>query len=366
VAFIGLRYDFRNRPSGPTPTGELYRTCLDQCEWGDQLGLDYAVISEHHGAEDGFLPAPLAYAGAIAGRTRRLGITIAALLLPLHDPVRVAEDLAVLDLTSGGRITTVIGAGYRPEEFQMAGIAKADRGQLVEEYVGVLRQAWTGEPFQWRGRTIQVLPVPASTPHPLLLLGGSSVAAARRAARLRVGFFPPVADPELAAVYERECEAAGYRHGFVSLPSGPGFVHVSDEPERDWERLAPYVLYDAGVYHSWQTPDIRSSVHVESPDLDGIKASGVYRVVTPDECVALADELGPRGAITLHPLLAGMPPELGWESLELFASDVLPRLSGSSTAAIPKLDPDLVDRTDRFHDAAATTAAERETTDGQA
>ena len=333
MALIGLRYDFRNRPSGPTPTGELYRACLDQCGWADERGFDYAAISEHHGAEDGFLPAPLAYAGAIAGRTRRLGITIAALLLPLHDPVRVAEDLAVLDLTSGGRVITVIGAGYRPEEFHMAGVAKADRGRLVEEYVGVLRLAWTGEPFEWRGRTIRVLPVPATRPHPTLLIGGSSVVAARRAARLRLGFFPPVADPELAAAYEQECQAIGFTQGFVSLPSGPGFVHVSDDPDRDWQRLSPYMLHDAGVYHSWQTPDIRSSVHVESPDLDGIKASGIYRVVTPEECVALAGEVGPLGAIILHPLLAGMPPELGWESLELFASRVLPSLRGGAAAA---------------------------------
>jgi hypothetical protein len=198
------------------------------------------------------------------------------------------------------------------------------------------------------------------------LTGGSSVAAARRAARLRLGFFPPVADPDLAAVYEQECQAVGFTEGFVSLPSGPGFVHVSDDPDRDWERLAPYVLHDAGVYHSWQTPDIRSSVHVESPDLDGIKASGVYRVVTSEECVALADEVGPMGAITLHPLLAGMPPELGWESLERFASEVLPRLRGSSATAVPKLDTDPVHRTDRFHDTAALAAAERETADGQA
>ncbi|HSS10359.1 MAG TPA: LLM class flavin-dependent oxidoreductase [Acidimicrobiales bacterium] len=326
MAVIGLRYDFRNRPDGPTPTGELYRACLDQCAWADARGLDYAVISEHHGAEDGFLPAPLTYAGAIVGRTSRLAVTIAALLLPLHDPVRIAEQLAVLDLTSGGRVMTIIGAGYRPEEFHMAGIASSDRGRLVEEYVGVMRQAWTGKPFEWRGRTIQVLPVPETKPHPTLLIGGSSAVVARRAARLRLGFFPPVADPALATIYEKECAAVGFTEGFVSMPSGPGFVHVSDDPERDWQRLAPYVLHDAGVYHSWQTPDIRSSVHVESPDLAGIKASGVYRVVTPDECVALADELGPFGSIVLHPLLAGMPPDLGWESLERFESKVMPRL----------------------------------------
>jgi len=326
MVMIGLRYDLRHRPDGATPASALYRACVEQCAWGDAHGVDYAVISEHHGAEDGFLPAPLILAAAILGRTERLPVTVAALLLPLHDPVRVAEEMAVLDLLSGGRITLVIGAGYRPEEFEMAGVDRAARGRLVEEYVTVMRQAWTGEPFTWKGRTIVVTPQPATKPHPMLMLGGSSHAAARRAARLRLGLFPAIDDPELAEVYQQACAEVGFTEGFVSLPSGPGFVHVTDDPERDWNRLAPYVLHDARTYDSWQTPDVRSVVHVKGSDLDAVKASGVYRVVTPDECVALAEELGARGSILLHPLLAGMPPELGAESLELFAAKVLPRL----------------------------------------
>jgi alkanesulfonate monooxygenase SsuD/methylene tetrahydromethanopterin reductase-like flavin-dependent oxidoreductase (luciferase family) len=299
---------------------------LEQCAWGDAHGVDYAVISEHHGAEDGFLPAPLTLAAAILGRTERLPVTVAALLLPLHDPVRIAEEMVVLDLLSGGRVTLVIGAGYRPEEFEMAGVDRATRGRLVEDYVSVMRQAWTGQPFSWKGRTVVVTPRPTTKPHPVLMLGGSSIAAARRAARLRVGFFPAIADPALAAAYEQACAEVGFGEGFASLPSGPGFVHVTDDPERDWSRLAPYVLHDARTYDSWQTPDVRSGVHVKAFSIDAVKASGVYRLVTPDECVALAEELGPLGSILLHPLLAGMPPELGAESLELFAAKVLPRL----------------------------------------
>jgi hypothetical protein len=131
-------------------------------------------------------------------------------------------------------------------------------------------------------------------------------------------------------VYREACAEAGFGEGFVVLPSGPGFVHVSDDPERDWNRLAPYVLHDARTYDSWQTPDVRSVVHVKEADLEAIKASGVYRVVTPEECVVLADELGRSGSIVLHPLLGGMPPDLGAESLELFAAKVLPRLRPAS------------------------------------
>src|SRR5262249_60340246 len=159
-------------------------------------------VAEHHGVDDGSLPAPLTLAAAIAGRTRRININIAALLVPLHDPVRLAEELAVLDLASGSRVGFVAGLGYREEEFAMAGVDRKARGRLLEEYVQVLRQAWTGEPFEWHGRTIRVTPRPCS--EPLMLVGGSTAAAARRAARLRLGFFPAIGDAHLADVYHDE------------------------------------------------------------------------------------------------------------------------------------------------------------------
>ena len=325
MALVALRFDFRNSPDGTVANADLYGAALDMCEWGDRVGASYAALSEHHGADDGFLPAPLVMAGAIMGRTRRLRVSIACMLGPLNDPIRVAEEMAVLDLAGRGRLSVVFGAGYRPEEFEMYGIDRSQRGRLLEEFVGALKQAWTGEPFEWRGRTVRVTPTPRTKPHPVIFVGGSVAASARRAARLRVGFFPAVADPELAAVYRQECEKLGFK-GSAYLPNLPGFVHVSADPERDWQRLTPYIFHDSRTYAGWQTPEIRSEVAVFEDDLDGIRRSGVYRVVTPDECVALAAELGPFGTLTLHPLLAGMPPELGWESLDLFENEVLPRL----------------------------------------
>jgi alkanesulfonate monooxygenase SsuD/methylene tetrahydromethanopterin reductase-like flavin-dependent oxidoreductase (luciferase family) len=321
MAVIALRYDLRVPPFSTTTHAEQYATCLDQCAWADARGFDVVTLSEHHGVEDGFLPAPLTMAAAVAGRTTRIMINIAAVLIPLHDPVRLAEELAVLDLASGSRVGLVAGLGYRHEEFAMAGVDRTQRGKLLEEYVGVLRQAWTGEPFTWRGRTVRVTPRPKTLP--MILIGGSTEKAARRAARLRAGFFPAIGDPRLADAYREECTRLGHDAGFVMLPSGPGFVHVTDDPERDWARIAPHALYDAQTYASWQTAGQRSSVHVEARTADDVRRSGVYRVVTPDECVALAETAG---AIVLHPLMGGMPPDLGWRSLELFAASVLPRL----------------------------------------
>ena len=324
MTMIGLRYDLRAPSFCSVTHAELYAACLEQCAWADRLGLDFVVLSEHHGVDDGYLPAPLTLAAAIAGRTKSIRINVAAVLVPLHDPVRLAEQLAVLDLASGSRVGLIAGLGYRREEFVMAGVDRAERGRLLEEYVAVMRQAWTGEPFTWRGRTIRVTPKPASPP--MILIGGSTEKAARRAARLGGGFFPAIGDPHLAQVYQAECRRLGFDGGFVHLPSGPGFVHVSDDPERDWGRIAPHALYDAQTYASWQTPGQRSSMHVEAKSADELRRSGVYRVVTPTECVALARETG---QVLLHPLMGGLSPALAWEGLERFAAKVLPRLRGA-------------------------------------
>lgn len=318
---FGIRFDLRIPPFATSSHAEAYEACLDMCAWADERGADVIVLSEHHGVADGYLPAPVTLAAAIAARTSRAMINVAALLVPLHDPVRLAEQLAVAALVSGGRMSFVAGLGYRPEEFEMAGVERAGRGRLMEEYVDVMRRAWTGEPFEWRGRTVRVTPVPPVPP--AILVGGSTPRAARRAARLRAGFFPSVGDPALERAYREACDASGFAQGFVMLPSGPGFVHVSDDPERDWERIGPHALYDAQTYAAWQPAGQRSAMHVDAVDVSDVKASGAYAVLTPDETVALAQRTG---RVVLHPLMGGMPPALGWEGLLLFEREVLPRL----------------------------------------
>jgi len=110
---ILLRYDMR-APAFGAPAAALYAAALEQAAFADAHGFDAVQLSEHHGSEDGYLPAPLVLAAAIAGRTKGIRLEIAALILPLHEPLRVAEDVAVLDLASAGRVELVIGAGYVP------------------------------------------------------------------------------------------------------------------------------------------------------------------------------------------------------------------------------------------------------------
>jgi alkanesulfonate monooxygenase SsuD/methylene tetrahydromethanopterin reductase-like flavin-dependent oxidoreductase (luciferase family) len=325
MAMTGIRFDLRVPEFADTTHAQQYAACLDMCEWADGLGLDFVVLSEHHGTDDGYIPAPVPLAGVVLGRTRKISVNIAAVLVPFHDPVRLAEQLAVVSLASGGRIGFVAGVGYRREEFDMAGIERKERGRLLEENVEVMRKAWTGEPFEYQGRTVVVTPVPDVPP--MIMVGGSTEIAARRAARLGCGFFPAIGDPELATIYNEECEKVGYAEGFVNLPHGPGFVMVSEDPDRTWDRIGRNALFDAQTYDRWQSNDQRSQVDVKgATSPDDVRKSGVYQVLTPDECVALAGDQGDFGSILLHPLMGGITPDVAWESLHLFEEKVLPRL----------------------------------------
>jgi alkanesulfonate monooxygenase SsuD/methylene tetrahydromethanopterin reductase-like flavin-dependent oxidoreductase (luciferase family) len=326
MPLLTMRHDFRAPAFGPASAAEIYSTALEQFRWADQHGWDFAVVSEHHGIDDGWIPAPITIAGFVAGMTERIPILLSAVIVPLHDPVRLAEQLAVLDLASNGRIWTVAGAGYRPEEFEMAGAEIKRRGKLLEEYVEVMLKAWTGEPFEWQGRTIQVTPKPLSQPHPTILVGGGVEAAARRAARLRLPMMPMNEDERLAEWYADEAAKIGFDGGFVMRPSGPTFVHVSHDPERAWDEIAPYVLYEAQTYASYQTGGQHSTPMVDADTIDDLKSSPQYLVGTPDQVLEAAQQVSPVGALTFSPLAGGLPPDISWASLELFASEVLPRL----------------------------------------
>jgi alkanesulfonate monooxygenase SsuD/methylene tetrahydromethanopterin reductase-like flavin-dependent oxidoreductase (luciferase family) len=159
-------------------------------------------------------------------------------------------------------------------------------------------------------------------------LCSASPNAARRAARHGLGFFPAIGDESLAALYNEEHERLHGRPGFALLPQGPGFLYIADDPDKAWAEVGEYIHYEARVYASWQLEGQRSAVTDHAETIDDLRAGGVYRIVTPDEAIALHGELGPMGAMIFHPLIGGMPPELSWPSLQLLAEKVLPAIRG--------------------------------------
>ncbi len=329
MALFIARYDLRCPAGAPADRGELYRAALDQAAWCERHGFDMLVLSEHHGVDDGYLPSPLVLASAMAAATTTIPIMISALLVPLHDPVRLAEDIAVLDVISGGRVQYTAGLGYRREEYEQAGLDWSARGARMEHCLDTLFRAWTGEPFDYEGRTIRVTPTPTSQPRPMMFYGGGSTAAAKRAARLDMPLFAQHGDPSVPQAYQDERARLGLDAGLALAPPqhGPGTIFVSRDPDRTWDRIGEQLLYEATVYHSWQQ-GVTSAVHDTSTTVAEMREAGIYAVMTPDECVDYATSIGPLDPVTTHPLCGGIAPEVSWEHLELLGNEVIPRLKG--------------------------------------
>ena len=308
----------------PGAMSARYQAFVEMARYADEHGVGIVTLEEHHGADDGWSPSPMVMAGLVFGATKTLTVSIFALLLPLHDPLRVAEDLAVLDLASGGRLTTVLGLGYRPEEYAAHGKDWKQRGALMDECVDTLLKAWTGEPFDYRGTTVRVTPKPLTQPHPMVLLGGTSKPAARRAARFGLPMMAAAHVEGREPYYYEQCKEQGTQ-GFFMDPGGDfASIHIADDPDKVWHDLGKHFLYEATTYHSWQTPDIKSSVHSHASTVDELRAEGLYQVLTPEQAIERGTS---KGSINLHPLVGGMPIDAGWESLRLYCEQVLPKVS---------------------------------------
>lgn len=318
---FGMRFDFRNPALAGTTPADRYEASLAMAEWGERLGCVSISIAEHHSSADGYIPSPLVVLAAMAARTTTVGLSVAALIAPFYDPLRLAEDLCVLDQLSRGRVDLVIGGGYVREEFAMYGVPMSERPARVIELVRTLKAAFTGEPFEYRGRTVRVTPGPFRPGGPSIMLGGSSEGAARRAARIADGFVPTTPD-----VWEYYCDELR----LLGRPApGPGHVGptrtvaLAEDPEQAWGLMGPYFLHETNAYGEWQAQDDIASPYRKMADLDELRASGSYAILTPEQYVAelRADAFA---FPFLHPLCGGMPIDLAWSSLELFERDVLP------------------------------------------
>ncbi|MGE2737487.1 LLM class flavin-dependent oxidoreductase [Mycolicibacterium vaccae] len=315
-----LRFDMRAPASG-APASSLYPAALDMAEWAETRGLILLVVSEHHAAEDGFLPSPLPMAAALAARTKSVSIAVSALILPLYNPVRLAEDIGVLDHLSGGRISYTLGIGYRPEEFESVGVEYHCRGALADEHLDVLLKALGGERFEFDGREVLVRPAPEGKVR--ISYGGGTVQAARRAARFGLGFNAQNDRPELAQAYHDECARLGHLPGRIQQPR-PGFpttVFVADDVDRAWAEIGPYLLHDAISYAGGHHDPYVVSLS-RATTVDALRAeNGSHRIYTVEQAI---DAIARDGILSLHPLCGGLPPEIAWTYLRRVVDEVLP------------------------------------------
>jgi len=179
-------------PGDPRSESDLYREALELAEEAERLGFDSVWCGEHHFIDDSYLPSVLVLCAGIAARTSRIRIGTHVVLAPLHNTIRLAEDVAVTDLISGGRLIFGIGQGWRPEEFDVLGIPLAGRHRYFAEQVAVLRLAWSDGLVNWNGDHLQyegvsVTPKPAQPGGPPIWIGGSVETSVRRAAKIGDG-----------------------------------------------------------------------------------------------------------------------------------------------------------------------------------
>jgi alkanesulfonate monooxygenase SsuD/methylene tetrahydromethanopterin reductase-like flavin-dependent oxidoreductase (luciferase family) len=295
----GIWHDFRNPPRWHRPYDVLYRENLEQIEWSEELGFESVWLSEHHVTDEGYLPSVFPMLAAIAERTSTMRIGSAILLGPFQHPIRFAEDVAVLDQLSAGRLDVGLGLGYRRAEFEALGVPISERARRTEELVEVARRVWADG---------TVTPPPFQQPEPPFWIGGSTEAAARRAARLRCHFMPDAfVGTEVLDLYRELWD------GKVSInPS----VYVGD-----WDDVAEHFLYQYNRYREWGGEPLLE----RAEDLPRER----YIVGTPDDVAAGIRAIEERTRCD-RLFFWARPPGLDIErsnrSLELFAREVIPRV----------------------------------------
>jgi alkanesulfonate monooxygenase SsuD/methylene tetrahydromethanopterin reductase-like flavin-dependent oxidoreductase (luciferase family) len=324
----GLWYDFRNPDHRHRPHEELYEQSLDQIVLAEELGYGSVWLTEHHFVEDGYTPSPLTIAAAIGARTTSLRIGTSVMLLPLHDPIRLAEDSVSLSILTRGRFDLGVGLGYRQQEFEAFGRNPKNRPSLLEEGAAIIRRFWNGESLEFQGkryRTPDVNPSPIAARPPRLLVGGKSEASIDRAARIADGFLSTRnqhQQPYVDALLRNGKDPISH-----SIHAGQ-WVIVDDDPERTWQRIGDHALYQMNSYAAWGA--FGPPVEKAYADRDEILARGVYELWDgPTAVRELTTLLIARPEIQdvyFWSQLPGESVESGTERMEFFIRQVAPKV----------------------------------------
>lgn len=330
-------------PGSDRTFAQEYRETLDLVRLAESLGFDSAWVSEHHGSSDGYLPSLLPMLAAFAAATNRIKLGTGIVLTPLHDPLRLAEDAAVVDQLSNGRLLLGLGLGWREEEFRMFGVPLSERLQRTVETVEILRRAWTGKRFSFQGRSyrldrVRVMPPPARPGGPPIYLGGYYERAVRRAGRLGDGYITDAdavegVKPSLS-LFEEGAREAGKDPGALGLALIQSAFAWEDGDA--WKVIRDGVVQQLGCYGAWEagadTPE-NDSMEPLPPD------EGTMRRWTPTGTPAevaralrpLVEAFGDRREFHLIVRLhyPGMGFETASRAVELFAEKVIPSLKGT-------------------------------------
>lgn len=310
-----------------------FEETLRECERAEVAGFDSIWLGEHHNNAV-LYPSPLIGLAAIASRTRRIRLGTGVLLLPLYHPVMVAEEGAMVDMISGGRLVLGVGAGYAPEEFAAFGCSIKERGSRLEEGASLIHRLWTKVKVTHRGRhywvdNATVLPRPVQRPRPPIWFGAWTESAIRRASRLGEGWLagPSANLDELAAcaaLYRKACRETGQGEGEVALFR---YVFVANSTKQAIRAAGDsFIQAYENMYFRWPHPVVKRP----SGKLT-IERLAKDRIIFGDPTTCIQEITRFRSELRLKHLICrfsvpGIPREACLTSLDLFTREVIPTI----------------------------------------
>ncbi len=334
-------YSLQSPPHAPKDHRQLYSEMLEDISIAEELGFDSAWLTEHHFLSDGYCPSLMVTAAAIAARTKKIRIGTGVLLLPLYNPVKVAEDAAVVDIISDGRLILGLGLGYRKEEFDAFEVSLKHRKGRMEEGIEILQKSWGRGPFSFKGKyfeyeNLNVTPKPVQNPIPIWI-GAYQEPAIRRVARLGVPLYLasvgtiPVLQRELGMFHDALREF-GRDPQKIEQPLVRD-VHVSNKrKEKTWEEIKKHVTYIYKGYAEWGSMVDGEGNAITDPNDPKLemtaKEQGIFG--TPEECVekilAFQKALPTFNHLICRFEFPGITHEQVISSLKLFAEKVMPHI----------------------------------------
>lgn len=251
---------FCDQTLDPSRLGHAYQEMLEQVLLAEKRGFDAAMVCEHHFTKHGYYPSPLLVCAGLAQATKKIRLGSAVLLLPLWNPLHVAEDAATLDVISGGRAILGLGQGYRAEEFGGFQVALNERGPRLVEGTKLIRRLLTENNVTHNGRFYQfadltLTPKPVQKPHLPIWIAAKSEAAVRRAARIGDAYLSDPVTPfgilkQRYQAYREELNGQGREFEALERPSFRE-CYVADGQADAWEEAKAHVLGIYGDYYQW-------------------------------------------------------------------------------------------------------------------
>jgi alkanesulfonate monooxygenase SsuD/methylene tetrahydromethanopterin reductase-like flavin-dependent oxidoreductase (luciferase family) len=321
---IGIYQDLRDPPRWQRGWSVVAGTALERIEEAERLGFGAVWSSEHHFFEDSYLSQPLTWSAAVAARTSTIRIGTGIVIAPLHKPLEIAEQAAVVDQISGGRVELGLGVGYVGREFEAFGVDRGRRFELTEECIQEVRRLYA-EGIVTPGPFGEEIPI---------WFGGFGPRGARIAGRNGCGLL--WLDENLLPPYREGLAAGGHDTSEARL-GGLATMIVSNDPERAWAQLEPHLQYQWQSYEHAATAGAEDAgmlmldedAKIERTAGPAMLPPG-YDTVTPDEAVrrihAWLGEL-PVTDVFFWDSVAGMPDELVAEHMGLLGREVVPRIT---------------------------------------